>query len=174
MNASPGNPQDVHIIDPTSHNIDQMSERNDWPGLKVWVRKDRQNPQEGLSILGSKSPKVRYSRSRAIDSEADAVHSIDVESSFTCFQCKYFDPRGDILILEALLNNEPLPQPNQEDYLPGIQKDLKVVEPKTSSVEYATSYEPKDEIPEVELKELPPHLEYAFLDKNNKLPVIIS
>ncbi|GKG31150.1 hypothetical protein Tco_0423638, partial [Tanacetum coccineum] len=42
------------------------------------------------------------------------------------------------------------------------------------SIEYATSYEPKDEIPEVELKELPPHLEYAFLEENNKLPVIIS
>ncbi|GJX88127.1 reverse transcriptase domain-containing protein [Tanacetum coccineum] len=64
--------------------------------------------------------------------------------------------------------------PNQGDYSPGIQKDLKVVEPKKSSLEYATSYEPKDEIPEVELKELPPHLEYAFLEENNKLPVIIS
>ncbi|GJX16930.1 DNA-directed DNA polymerase [Tanacetum coccineum] len=84
------------------------------------------------------------------------------------------DPEGDILILEALLNNDPLPHPNQGDYSPGIQKDLKVVEPKKSSVEYATSYEPKDEIPEVELKELPPHLEYAFLEENNKLPVIIS
>nr|GFC61946.1 hypothetical protein [Tanacetum cinerariifolium] len=28
--------------------------------------------------------------------------------------------------------------------------------------------------PEVELKELPPHLEYAFLRDNNKWPVIIS
>ncbi|GJR26289.1 reverse transcriptase domain-containing protein [Tanacetum coccineum] len=54
------------------------------------------------------------------------------------------------------------------------QRDLKVIEPKKSSLEYATSYEPKDEIPEVELKELPPHLEYAFLEENNKLPVIIS
>ncbi|GKF49994.1 hypothetical protein Tco_0143245 [Tanacetum coccineum] len=26
----------------------------------------------------------------------------------------------------------------------------------------------------VDLKELPPHLEYAFLEENNKLPVIIS
>ncbi|GJS50308.1 hypothetical protein Tco_0600429 [Tanacetum coccineum] len=56
----------------------------------------------------------------------------------------------------------------QRGLLPGIQKDLKVVEPKESS------HEPKDEIPEVELKELPPHLEYAFLEENNKLPVIIS
>ncbi|GKF14493.1 reverse transcriptase domain-containing protein [Tanacetum coccineum] len=56
---------------------------------------------------------------------------------------------------------DKMPQEDQGDYYPGIQKDLKVVEP-------------KDEIPEVELKELPPHLEYAFLEENNKLPVIIS
>ncbi|GKA84113.1 reverse transcriptase domain-containing protein [Tanacetum coccineum] len=31
-----------------------------------------------------------------------------------------------------------------------------------------------DEPPEVELKDLPPHLKYAFLEDNNKLPVIIS
>ncbi|GKA07821.1 hypothetical protein Tco_0687045 [Tanacetum coccineum] len=81
---------------------------------------------------------------------------------------------GDISHSRSLLNNDPLPHPNQEDYSPGIQKDLKVVEPQKSSLEYATSYEPKVEIPEVELKELPPHLEYAFLEENNKLPVIIS
>nr|GFB13683.1 reverse transcriptase domain-containing protein [Tanacetum cinerariifolium] len=44
--------------------------------------------------------------------------------------------------------------------------DLKVVEPKTQ-------YE-EDEPPEVELKELPPHLEYAFLGDNGKWPVIIA
>nr|GFC20090.1 reverse transcriptase domain-containing protein [Tanacetum cinerariifolium] len=31
-----------------------------------------------------------------------------------------------------------------------------------------------DEPPEVELKDLPPHPEYAFLEGNNKLPVIIA
>ncbi|GKG20009.1 hypothetical protein Tco_0379810, partial [Tanacetum coccineum] len=31
-----------------------------------------------------------------------------------------------------------------------------------------------DEPPEVELKELPPHLEYAFLEGDDKLPVIIA
>ncbi|GJT93335.1 hypothetical protein Tco_1082180 [Tanacetum coccineum] len=69
------------------------------------------------------------------------------------FNATYYDPEGDILILDALLNSDPLPSPNQGDYYPGIQKDLKVVEPKKSSLE------PKDEIPEVELKELPPHLD---------------
>ncbi|GJT70757.1 reverse transcriptase domain-containing protein [Tanacetum coccineum] len=96
--------------------------------------------------------------------EADAFIAIDDEPVSPVFNATYYDPEGDILILEALLNNDPLPHPNQEDYSPGIQKDLKVV----------TSYEPKVEIPEVELKELPPHLEYAFLEENNKLPVIIS
>ncbi|GJY99719.1 reverse transcriptase domain-containing protein [Tanacetum coccineum] len=91
--------------------------------------------------------------------KADAFIAIDDEPVSPVFNATYYDPEGDILILEALLNNDPLPHPNQRDYLPGIQKDLKVVEPKKSSVEYATSYEPKVEIPEVELKELPPHLE---------------
>ncbi|GKE94691.1 hypothetical protein Tco_1579546, partial [Tanacetum coccineum] len=106
--------------------------------------------------------------------EADAFIAIDDEPVSPIFNATYYDPEGEILILEALLNNEPLPSSNQGNYSPGIQKDLKVVEPKKSSVEYATSYEPKDEIPKVELKELPPHLEYAFLEENNKLPVIIS
>ncbi|GJS33683.1 reverse transcriptase domain-containing protein, partial [Tanacetum coccineum] len=107
--------------------------------------------------------------------EADAFIAIDDEQISTDINATYYDPEGDILILEALLNSDPLPpQPNQGDYLPEIQRDLKVVEPKKSSIEYAASYEPKDEIPKVELKELPPHLEYAFLEENNKLPVIIS
>ncbi|GJV69348.1 reverse transcriptase domain-containing protein [Tanacetum coccineum] len=100
--------------------------------------------------------------------EADAFIAIDDEPVSPVFNATYYDPEGDILILEALLNNDPLPSLNQGDYSPEIQKDLKVVEPKESSLK------PKEEILEVELKELPPHLEYAFLEENNKLPVTIS
>ncbi|GKD72810.1 hypothetical protein Tco_1331092, partial [Tanacetum coccineum] len=106
--------------------------------------------------------------------EADAFIAIDDEQTSPEINAMYYDPEGDILILEALLNSDPLPPRNQGDYSPRIQKDLKVVAPKKSSLEYATSYEPKDELPEVKLKELPPHLEYAFLEENNKLPVIFS
>nr|GEY89796.1 reverse transcriptase domain-containing protein [Tanacetum cinerariifolium]GEZ60726.1 reverse transcriptase domain-containing protein [Tanacetum cinerariifolium] len=68
-----------------------------------------------------------------------------------------FDMKRDILILEALLNSDPsLPLPNQKDYFPEAHKDLKVIEPKEDKSS-------KDEPPEVELKDLPPHLEYAFL-----------
>nr|GEZ73432.1 retrovirus-related Pol polyprotein from transposon TNT 1-94 [Tanacetum cinerariifolium] len=74
--------------------------------------------------------------------------------------------KGDILILEALLNNDPEPLSNQKDFFPTLHNDLKVVEPKTQSEE--------DKPPEVELKELPPHLEYAFLGNNGEWPVIIA
>ncbi|GJS49193.1 reverse transcriptase domain-containing protein [Tanacetum coccineum] len=62
--------------------------------------------------------------------EADAFIAIDDEPVSPVFNATYYDPEGDILILEALPNNDPLPHSNQGDYLPGIQKDLKVVEPK--------------------------------------------
>ncbi|GKA45715.1 hypothetical protein Tco_0738511 [Tanacetum coccineum] len=96
--------------------------------------------------------------------------AIDVDQFHQVSLTRSIDPEGDILILEALLNSEPLPPlPNQGNYFPENQRDLKVVEPKTSSVEYATSYEPKDKIPEVELKELPPHLESGVLLSQNPL-----
>nr|GFA80301.1 reverse transcriptase domain-containing protein [Tanacetum cinerariifolium] len=97
----------------------------------------------------------------------------------------YYDPEGDILILEALLNNDPEPPSTQKDYFPTLHKDLKVVEPKNQSFEGDEPPEVElkelpphleyaflDEPPEVELKELPPHLEYAFLGDNEKLPAI--
>nr|GFD15103.1 hypothetical protein [Tanacetum cinerariifolium] len=67
---------------------------------------------------------------------------------------------------ETLLNNDPEPPSNQKDYFPSVRKDLNVVEPKNQSSD--------DEPPEVLLKELPPHLEYAFLGENKKWPVIIT
>nr|GEX59839.1 hypothetical protein [Tanacetum cinerariifolium] len=44
----------------------------------------------------------------------------------------------------------------------------------SSSLQNLTPFDAKDEPPEVELKELPPHLEYAFLSDNEKWPVIIA
>nr|GEW10503.1 reverse transcriptase domain-containing protein [Tanacetum cinerariifolium] len=75
-----------------------------------------------------------------------------------------FDMKRDILILEALLNSDPEPPPpNQKKYLPQVHNDLKVIEPTNDK-------SLDDEPPEVELKELPPHLEYAYLGENKKWP----
>nr|GEX91520.1 reverse transcriptase domain-containing protein [Tanacetum cinerariifolium] len=70
----------------------------------------------------------------------------------------YFDPEGDILLLEAFLNDEPsLPPPNQGNYLPQVRKELKIYEAKSDKSSI-------DKPPKVELKDLPPLLEYAFLE----------
>nr|GEX49767.1 DNA-directed DNA polymerase [Tanacetum cinerariifolium] len=154
-------------------------------------------PRECLAIIESKS-KVRYSRSSVIGSrwnptpyyepivsnssptltpfnesdfllleEADAFMDIDDEPISLEINATYYDPEGDILILEALLNSDPLPHlPNKKDYFPEVHKDLIVIEPKNDK-------SPNDEPPKVKLKDLPPHLEYAFLGDNNKWPVII-
>nr|GEW07308.1 reverse transcriptase domain-containing protein [Tanacetum cinerariifolium] len=100
--------------------------------------------------------------------EADAFIAIDDEPISPKIDATYYDPEGDILILEALLNSDPLPLlPNQKDYFPKVHKDLKVIKPKEDKSS-------NDEPPEVELKDLPPHLKYTFLGDNNKWPVIIT
>ncbi|GJW55001.1 reverse transcriptase domain-containing protein [Tanacetum coccineum] len=70
-----------------------------------------------------------------------------------------FEGEGEIRIIEEMLNNDLY------SLLP--LKDLKCKELKSikSSV---------DEPPELELKDLPSHLEYAFFEGTNKLPVIIA
>nr|GEV89173.1 reverse transcriptase domain-containing protein [Tanacetum cinerariifolium] len=79
----------------------------------------------------------------------------------------YFDTEGDIL-LEAFLNDDPsLPPPTQGNYLPQVRKELKVCEAKTDKSSI-------DEPPKVELKDLPPHLEYVILEGDDKFPVIIA
>nr|GEW97876.1 reverse transcriptase domain-containing protein [Tanacetum cinerariifolium] len=100
--------------------------------------------------------------------EADAFLGLEDDSDSQKINPFYYDPEGDILLLEAILNSKPLPPlPNHKQYMPSYKKELKVCEAKTvkSSI---------DEPPEVELKDLPPHLEYVFLEGNNKLPVIIA
>nr|GEY87361.1 reverse transcriptase domain-containing protein [Tanacetum cinerariifolium] len=80
----------------------------------------------------------------------------------------YLDPEGDILLLEEFLNDDPsLSPPNQGNYLPEVRKELKIREAKSDKSSI-------NEPPEVELKDLPPHLEYKFLKGDETLPIIIS
>ncbi|GKB63448.1 reverse transcriptase domain-containing protein [Tanacetum coccineum] len=68
------------------------------------------------------------------------------------------NPEEDICLIEKLLNNDPFQLP------PMDLKQSEVTEAKSSI----------EEPPELELKDLPSHLEYAFLEENDKLPVIIA
>nr|GEV76727.1 retrovirus-related Pol polyprotein from transposon 17.6 [Tanacetum cinerariifolium] len=90
--------------------------------------------------------------------EVDAFLAIEDAPTSSEYYQPYLDPEGDILLLEAFLNDDPsLPPPNQRNYLPEVCKELKICEAKSekSSV---------DEPSVVKLKDLPPHLEYAFLE----------
>ncbi|GJT89176.1 reverse transcriptase domain-containing protein [Tanacetum coccineum] len=100
--------------------------------------------------------------------EADAFLALEDDPTSPEVDDSYYDSEGDILLLEAILNSDPSPPPPiQGNYLPEIRKELKVCEAKTDKSSI-------DEPPEVKLKDLPPHLEYAFLEGDNKLPVIIA
>ncbi|GJT55822.1 reverse transcriptase domain-containing protein [Tanacetum coccineum] len=64
--------------------------------------------------------------------EADAFLALADDPTSPEVDESYYDPEGDILILEALLNSDPSPPPNQGNYFPEIRKELKLCEAKTS------------------------------------------
>ncbi|GKF48796.1 hypothetical protein Tco_0142047 [Tanacetum coccineum] len=100
--------------------------------------------------------------------EVNAFLALEDDPTSPKVDHSYYDSEGDILLLEAFLNDDPsLPPPTQGNYLTKIRKELKVCEAKKDKSSI-------DEPPKVELKDLTPHLEYAFLEGDDKLPVIIA
>nr|GEW99745.1 reverse transcriptase domain-containing protein [Tanacetum cinerariifolium] len=97
-------------------------------------------------IVSTTSPTLTpFGESDFLLEEVDAFLALEDDPTSPKVDQSYVDTEGDILLLEAFLNNDPsLPFPNQENYLP-----------------------------QVELKDLPLHLEYAFLEADDKFPVII-
>nr|GFC70630.1 reverse transcriptase domain-containing protein [Tanacetum cinerariifolium] len=71
-----------------------------------------------------------------------------------------YDSVGDILFLKELLNDDPTPDLPP----PLLVFENNETEKNKTSIDY-----PSD----LELKDLPPYLEYVFLDETSKLPVII-
>ncbi|GKB41064.1 hypothetical protein Tco_0886006, partial [Tanacetum coccineum] len=120
-------------------------------------------------IVSTSSPTLTpFGDSDFLLEEVDAFLALEDDPTSPEVDDSYYDPEGDILLLESFLNDDPsLPPPTQGNYLPKIRKELKVCEAKNDKSSI-------DEPPEVELKDLPPHLEYAFLEGDDKLPVIIA
>nr|GEU71008.1 reverse transcriptase domain-containing protein [Tanacetum cinerariifolium] len=99
-----------------------------------------------LIVSTSSSTLTPFEESDFLLEEVDAFLALEDDATSPKVDHSYFDPKGDILLLKAFLNDDPsLPPPTQGNYLP-----------------------------QVELKDLPPHLEYVFLEGNDKLPVIIA
>nr|GEV54248.1 reverse transcriptase domain-containing protein [Tanacetum cinerariifolium] len=68
------------------------------------------------------------------------------------------DPEGDICLIEKLLNDDPFQLPPMDLKQGEVIKEKSLIE----------------EPPELELKDLPSHLEYDYLEGVDKLPVIIA
>nr|GEW47074.1 reverse transcriptase domain-containing protein [Tanacetum cinerariifolium] len=121
-------------------------------------------------IISTTSPKLTSfgDSNFLLFEEADAFLGLEDDLDSLELDPSYYDPEGDILLLEAILNSDRSPPlPNHEQSVPSFKEELKACEAKTTKSSI-------DEPPEVELKDLPPHLEYAFLEGYNKLPVIIA
>nr|GFC67748.1 reverse transcriptase domain-containing protein [Tanacetum cinerariifolium] len=74
----------------------------------------------------------------------DDPTSLEVDQS-------YVDTEGDILLLEAFLNDDPsLPLPNQENYMPQVRKELKICEAKSDK----SSIDEPPEFPVIIAKDL--------------------
>nr|GEY93315.1 reverse transcriptase domain-containing protein [Tanacetum cinerariifolium] len=108
-------------------------------------------------ILSNSSPSLTsFKGSDFILEESDAyLKDESVSPEVDHVDC---DPEGDICLIENLLNDDPFQLPLMD------LKQGEVVKAKSSI----------EEPPELELKELPSHLEYAYLEGADKLPVIIS
>nr|GEV00026.1 DNA-directed DNA polymerase [Tanacetum cinerariifolium] len=108
-------------------------------------------------ILSDSSPSLTpFERSDFILEEIDAY--LKDESISPKINHADYDPEGDICLIKKLLNND------QFQFPPIDIKQGEAV--KTKSL--------IEEPPVLELKELPSHLEYAYLEGADKLPVIIS
>ncbi|GKB49835.1 reverse transcriptase domain-containing protein [Tanacetum coccineum] len=103
-------------------------------------------------IVSTSSPTLTpFGDSDFLLEEVDAFLAIEDDTTSQEVDHSYYDSEGDILLLEAFLNDDPsLPPRTQGMYLPQIQKELKICEAKKDKSSI-------DEPLEVELKDLPPH-----------------
>nr|GFB85940.1 reverse transcriptase domain-containing protein [Tanacetum cinerariifolium] len=64
--------------------------------------------------------------------EADAFLGLEDDPDSSKINPFYYDPEGDILLLEAILDSEPSPPlPNQDQNLPSFKEELKAYEAQT-------------------------------------------
>nr|GFB58986.1 reverse transcriptase domain-containing protein [Tanacetum cinerariifolium] len=72
-------------------------------------------------IVSTTSPTLTpFGNSDFLLKEVDAFLAIEDDPTRPEFYQPYLDPEGDILLLEAFLNDDPSPHPNQGNYLPKV------------------------------------------------------
>nr|GEY14105.1 reverse transcriptase domain-containing protein [Tanacetum cinerariifolium] len=84
-------------------------------------------------IVSTTSPTLTpFGNSDFLLEEVDACLALEDDATSPEVDQSYVDTEGDILLLEAFLNDDSsLPPPNQGNYLPQVRKELKIYEAKT-------------------------------------------
>nr|GEZ56692.1 reverse transcriptase domain-containing protein [Tanacetum cinerariifolium] len=88
-------------------------------------------------IVSTTSPTLTPSRDNDfLLEEVDAFLALEDDATLPEVDQSYFDPEGDILLLESFLNDDPsLRPPNQGNYSPQVQKELKIRESKLKNLQ---------------------------------------
>ncbi|GJV00231.1 reverse transcriptase domain-containing protein [Tanacetum coccineum] len=115
------------------------------------------NPTPSDPIIASSSPS--FTPFKGVDFILEEIETfLRTPKELFNLDDDYYDTEGDILYLENLLNEDPsltLPPIKNDDLK---QVDVTMTKPSIK------------EPPELKLKDLPSHFEYAFLEGTNKLP----
>ncbi|GJT11389.1 reverse transcriptase domain-containing protein [Tanacetum coccineum] len=79
-------------------------------------------------IVSTSSPTLTpFGDSDFLLEEVDAFLALEDDPTSPEVDDSYYDPEGDILLLESFLNDDPSPPlPTQRNYLPKIRKELKI------------------------------------------------
>nr|GEZ31832.1 hypothetical protein [Tanacetum cinerariifolium] len=150
-------PQDVTCEDFVQDVLDFKYNPNS--SIPTLVSDDLNSENESCKVPIVKSSSLTLTLFGESDFSLDEIEEFFNDDSIaTGIENLVYDSDGDILFFEKLLNEDPCSL---------LQMDLKLAE---ESKEKSFVEEP----PKLELKELPSHLEYAFLEDSNKLPVIIA
>nr|GEY41842.1 reverse transcriptase domain-containing protein [Tanacetum cinerariifolium] len=85
-------------------------------------------------IVSTTSPTLTpFGESNILLEEVDAFLALEDDPTSPKVDQSYVDTEGDILLLEAFLNDDlSLPLPNQGNYLPQVRKELKICKAKSN------------------------------------------
>nr|GEW53946.1 reverse transcriptase domain-containing protein [Tanacetum cinerariifolium] len=137
-------------------------------GVSDVISSGNHTPYYDLIVSTTSLTLTPFENSEFLLEEVDAFLALEDDPTSLEVNQSYLDPDGDILLLEAFLNDDlSLPPLNQGNYLLEVRKELKIYEAKSEKSSI-------DKPLKVELKDLHLHLEYLFLEGDDKLPVIIA
>nr|GEW70193.1 reverse transcriptase domain-containing protein [Tanacetum cinerariifolium] len=137
-------------------------------GFSDVITSGNPTPYYDLIVSITSSTLTLFRNSDFLLEEVNAFLALEDDPTSPEVDQSYLDSEGDILLLEVFQNDDrSLPPPNQRNYMPEVHKELKICKAKSDKSLI-------DEPLEVKLKDLPPHLEYAFFEGDDKFSVIIA